>query len=397
MNKKILFLLLVVSFLCGLSGISLSDLSYGTDSTLDIMTWNIEWFPKNGTATMDSVATIIEALNMDIYAIQEVSDTTAVKQMVNGLDDYEYYFYSSYFAGLAYIYKTDEIIVNNIFEIYTSEPYWRPFPRSPMVMSITYNGDYYYIINNHLKAFGDGVINYNDPWDEETRRYDACNYLKQYIESALPNEKVIVLGDMNDVLTDSSPNNIFQNIIDDSNNLQFIDMDIATGNSYYWSYPGYPSHIDHIFITNELFNEFNSDNSSIQTIRIGNYMAYGFSTYDNYVSDHYPLALKLYNPTAIEEDVNSANNFSLMNYPNPFNPTTTISFALRAQTQVKLTVYDVKGRQVNTLINNKMNSGNHDIVWNGSNNKNMKVSSGIYFLRLETDKNVKTIKAVMMK
>lgn len=59
------------------------------------MTWNIEWFPKNGQATVDSVSTIIQALDMDLYAFQEISDTSMFKQMVNDMDGYEYYFLSS--------------------------------------------------------------------------------------------------------------------------------------------------------------------------------------------------------------------------------------------------------------------------------------------------------------
>ena len=55
---------------------SLDDLSYGTDSTLEVMTWNLEWFPKNGLNTLDSVRKIIEALDVDIIACQEITDTT---------------------------------------------------------------------------------------------------------------------------------------------------------------------------------------------------------------------------------------------------------------------------------------------------------------------------------
>lgn len=394
--KKILLIITVIIFLCELTALSLEDMSFGTDSSLEVMTWNIEWFPKSGSVTMDSVATIIQALDLDIYAIQEVSDTTAFKQMVDSIDNYEYYFYSGYFAGLAYVYKTDAITVNNIFEIYTTEPYWRPFPRSPMVMSITYNGDNYYIINNHLKAFSDGEIDYNDPWDNETRRYDACNYLKQYIDTALPNSKVIVLGDMNDVLTNSSPNNVFQNIIDDPTNFQFADMDIATGSSTNWSYPGYPSHIDHIFITNELYEEFNNDGSAIETLKIGDYMAGGFMAYDTFISDHYPVAIRFNNPTSIEESVTSIDP-NLTNYPNPFNPSTVISFKLRERTDVNVTVYNIRGELITSLKEGIMDSGYHQLEWNGHDSYNRPVSSGIYFIRLITEKQTFTRKACLMK
>ncbi len=395
--KKILLMLIALIVLSGLFAYSLGDMSFGEDTALEIMTWNIEWFPKCGSATMDSVATIIQSLDLDIYAIQEVSDTTAFKQMVDGIDNYEYYFYSRWFAGLAYVYKTDAIIVNNIFEIYTTEPYWRPFPRSPMVMDITYNGESYYVINNHFKAFGDGTINYSDPWDEEMRRYDACNYLRQYIETALPNEKVIVLGDMNDVITDNYPNNVFQEVLDDTENFLFADLDIANGPSNGWSYPGYPSHIDHIFITNELFEEFIADNSVIQTIRVGDYMAGGFTAYDTFVSDHYPVALKLHNTTAVDENNTELAYLELKNYPNPFNPTTTISFTSNKKGTATLDIYSLKGRHVRRLFDRIFPAGTHSVVWDGKDSKKCSLPSGVYFYKLSIGSDFISEKMVLMK
>ena len=215
---------------------TLEDLSFGTDSAFEVMTWNIEWFPKNGQATVDSVSTIIQALDIDLLAVQEIDDTTVFAEMIDGIAGYECYFQSFWFGGLAYIYKPDVIEINDIYEIYYEEEYWRPFPRSPLVMDMTYNGDDYFIINNHLKAMGDGYLDPNDEWDEEHRRFDACSLLKEYIDLQLPDENVIVLGDLNDILTDLPPDNVFQTILDDSINYLFADMGIATGSSSGWSW-----------------------------------------------------------------------------------------------------------------------------------------------------------------
>jgi endonuclease/exonuclease/phosphatase family metal-dependent hydrolase len=65
------------------------DLEFGTEETLDVITWNIEWFPKNGGTTTGYVKEIIEGLAADVYAIQEIDDTTAFKTMVNLMEDYE--------------------------------------------------------------------------------------------------------------------------------------------------------------------------------------------------------------------------------------------------------------------------------------------------------------------
>ena len=84
------------------------------------------------------------------------------------------------------------------------------------------------------------------------------NLLKTYIDENLSNEKVIVLGDLNDDISEPHQNNVFQDVLDDSYNYQFGDLIIAQGNSSDWSFPNWPSHLDHILITNELFDELDS-------------------------------------------------------------------------------------------------------------------------------------------
>ena len=265
------------------------ELFFGTDDALDIITWNIEWFPKNNQVTIDYVKQIIEALDVDILAIQEVDNISSFNQLINSLENYEGYLESSWFAGLAYIYNTQTIEINDIYEIYTTSPYWSPFPRSPMVMDINFMNENYIIINNHLKCCGDDNMNLNDEDDEETRRYIASSLLKDYIDNYFLNSNVILLGDLNDNLTDSPNNNVFQMILDDYENYLFTDMEIAQGSNSDWSYPNWPSHLDHILITNELFDRL----ENIETIRIDYFMEGGFNEYDQNISDHRPVALKI--------------------------------------------------------------------------------------------------------
>ena len=72
------------------------------------------------------------------------------------------------------------------------------------------------------------------------------------------------------------------------------------------------------------------------------------------------------------------------NYPNPFNPTTEIQYSIPKATNVKLIIYDATGRTIKELVNSFQNAGLHQVSWNASDNYNRKVSSGIYFYRLET-------------
>ena len=89
--------------------------------------------------------------------------------------------------------------------------------------------------------------------------------------------------------------------------------------------------------------------------------------------------------------------FDVSNYPNPFNPETTISFNIKNSGDVKLSVYNIKGQLVKTLVNDHLESGNHSFVWNGKDNKSADVSSGVYFYRLNTGKNSVTRKMILMK
>jgi len=85
------------------------------------------------------------------------------------------------------------------------------------------------------------------------------------------------------------------------------------------------------------------------------------------------------------------------NYPNPFNPTTNISFALPIDSKVSLKLYNVAGQLVRTLVNETMPAGNHTVTWDGSNSNGEKVASGIYFYKLNAGDFSKTMKMVMTK
>ena len=111
----------------------LQDLSFGDEYSLDIATWNIEWFPKNNQITVEYVIEIINSLEFDILGIQELDDTTMFNEMLDSLPSYSGYYESSWFAGLAFIYRTDLVEINDIFEIYTNSPFWNAFPASARV------------------------------------------------------------------------------------------------------------------------------------------------------------------------------------------------------------------------------------------------------------------------
>ncbi|PCJ81183.1 MAG: hypothetical protein COA49_05595 [Bacteroidetes bacterium] len=288
------------------------DLTFGTNDALEIVTWNIEWFPKNGTTTVNYVRDIIEAIDVDVLAIQEIDDTTVFKGMINELENFDYVLMDGWFGGLVYVYNTDRIEIEDAFEIYTSSQYWNPLPRSPLVLKFKHLGETIYAINNHYKCCGDGYIDLSDNGDEEVRRLTASTLIENYISEFLPNERVIVLGDLNDLISEPALNNVFTPFLNKPNEYMFADMGIATGPSSGWSYPSWPSHIDHILITDELVSDFWDINSTIVSLDIASHMSGGWSSYDYNISDHRPVGLRI-TPSPLSINELSGNTLTTIN------------------------------------------------------------------------------------
>lgn len=86
------------------------------------------------------------------------------------------------------------------------------------------------------------------------------------------------------------------------------------------------------------------------------------------------------------------------NYPNPFNPQTTISFNLSENGKVNLSIYNIKGQKIKTIVNEKLEQGLHQITWDGKNDNNQYVASGVYFYKLKVnDKNIAIKKCLLLK
>ena len=281
----ILLYLLMVIFSCAKNKVidsSRPSINIGTDANLDIITWNIQNFPKHNT-TLNYLLELIYIMDPDIIALQEIENETAFNTLKDRLDSYNGIITNSasYNINLALLYSNN-LEVESIYEIFEDD--WWSFPRPPLVAQIVWNGQNVYIINNHFKAMG-GTEN-------KDRRKSASEKLENYVNEYWGDENIIILGDLNDDLNDEDVN-VFQNFINDSTNYKFVDMDIANGSSGNWSYPDWPSHLDHILITNELFDEFDNTGSIVQIIHIEDYFEGGLSDYEKYVSDHRPVLLSL--------------------------------------------------------------------------------------------------------
>lgn len=84
-------------------------------------------------------------------------------------------------------------------------------------------------------------------------------------------------------------------------------------------------------------------------------------------------------------------------YPNPFNPSTSVSFYMEQAENVKINVYNVRGQLISNITKDNFTEGFHNVVWNGKDTKGNDCASGIYFFRMETKNNVQTLKGILMK
>ena len=84
-------------------------------------------------------------------------------------------------------------------------------------------------------------------------------------------------------------------------------------------------------------------------------------------------------------------------YPNPFNPITTLRYDLPENSLVTITIYDMLGRRVKTLINQAQDAGFKSVVWNATNDYGKQVSAGIYLYQIQAGEYISTKKMVLLK
>ncbi|MCX6152247.1 MAG: T9SS type A sorting domain-containing protein [Ignavibacteriales bacterium] len=114
---------------------------------------------------------------------------------------------------------------------------------------------------------------------------------------------------------------------------------------------------------------------------------------------HTLLRADLSNLTNIEKEreYKPKNYLLLENYPNPFNPTTTISYNLPEEGRITIKIFDILGREVRTLVNDFKNTGSYSAVWDSKDNYNNEVSSGIYFYNIKFKDNSITKKMILVR
>jgi len=365
-----------------------ADLS--KDETFDIATWNIEWFgdnnngPENDILQLENVIQVVETMDMDIYALQEISNPTLFRTLVESLENYNG-FISNYSQSqkVAFLYKSATIDSISTTYVATSGRWANGRDPFQFEFDATINGETRRIkaVNFHAKAFASQE-------DYNQRKADAI-VLKQYADTRKATDRMILIGDYNDDVIESTwaglvtPYEMFNTDPD------YTIVTRALSAQGFTSFRSV-SMIDHITINANLFDEHLFGAEQIEnTGYIGSYLTT--------TSDHYPVwtRFRFSTSTSTNELSELPDRVELnQNYPNPFNPSTVIGFSLPTQDNITLEVFDVTGRLVASIYSDQMlSAGYHTATFNADS-----LSSGIYITRLITSNgSVLTNKMILMK
>jgi endonuclease/exonuclease/phosphatase family metal-dependent hydrolase len=351
------------------------------DQTLDVVTWNVEWFgdagngPEDDDLQLRNVITVVETIDADIYALQEISSPNRFNALVDSLEGYggflaEY----SQTQETAFLFKRSSIDSLSGVTLSSSDGFtqsnWAN-GRYPLMFRFTADindeQQEVYAFNIHAKAFGD-QSSYN-------QRVAASAELKEYLDRNRASDNVIMIGDYNDEIVNSTFNdNVspYKNFDDDPE--YTIVTKKLEENGFGSQSSG--SFIDHITFTSELSDDYFEGTERVENpFYVGSYL----ST----TSDHFPIWMRFkFGVLTSNEDeiIETPTTVSLnQNYPNPFNPSTTISYTLDSSTNVSLSVYDITGRKVATLVNGRQTAGAQEVRFDASS-----LASGVYIYRLET-------------
>ncbi|MEX0721980.1 MAG: T9SS type A sorting domain-containing protein [Balneolaceae bacterium] len=375
----------------GVESVTLPGEDVSRDLTFEVVTWNIEWFGNSGNGPddealqLENVKSVIDSLDADIFALQEISNESYFSQLVTELDEYGGVIADfSQNQKTAYLFKraTIDSLDSGLIETGMTQSNWAN-GRYPLMFHFDATiGDItqqFYAYNIHAKAFGDQ--------SSYEQRLNASREMKTYLDNSRSQDNVIFLGDYNDEITTSTATG------NDSPYKNFVEDTEYTIITQSLEEEGFSSHsqgsfLDHITITSELMDEYIPGTERREnTSYIGSYL----ST----TSDHYPIWMRFQFETVVSNEEILADNpsaFTLeQNYPNPFNPTTVIGYQLPVASNVSLEVFDMLGQKVATLVEGRQSAGQQSVNFDAS-----ALSSGVYIYRLSAGNGQQITKKMLL-
>ncbi len=396
---------------------------------LRLMSYNILNYPNSRygssiTTIEPHYKNVINKINPDLIVVVEMVQQNGVQQFLNNVLGNEFNaanvtIQSSNSSGYdgndcAFYYKPSKV---RLIETKTISARTRVISSFKVVSNST--NDTLIILGVHLKA---NVYNSSDNnLLNQQKRTDAVISLRNETDKYHPKTNFLVCGDFNIF---SSDEQAFQKLTDKSKTGYVIDFTNSIG---YWSGdPKFSSvcthsstrldtRLDMILVSQSLidkggvdyvensFKIFGNDGNQFNKSVANTTNAWFLNDPDLAVStttasDHLPIYADFeFGVKTNIHDIYLPSDFKLeQNYPNPFNPTTTIKYSIPISVETSymtsLRIYDILGKEVATLVNERQPAGNYEVKFDGSN-----LSSGVYFYKLQSGEFVQVNKMILMK
>ncbi len=382
--------------------------------TLDVVSWNIEWFgatfdgPSNDDLQRENAKKIIRYLDADLYGLVEMVDTGQIRELVDSLGTAEYGYVISPFCSnnstgagaswtsgqkLVFIYRKSifsNVTTRGLLRTSASANTNWATGRFPFMLSatITINGiskNMNFIVI-HGKA-GDQLSDYQ-------RRQAGAQELKDTLDAHFNTANNFIIGDFNDALNTSiytganGVSSYFSIVADSTDADHYRSITLPLGAAGQASMVNFPNVIDNHIISNELEQYYTPGSAKIRTDVLS--VIPDYITAHN-TSDHYPV-FSQYNLSGIVTRVPivTISDFGIQVYPNPFTQFINIK-AERTLTNVHLQLVNMQGQVLNEQDINIINAGTiiHPAL--------PSLAKGIYFLRVETKQFRTVIKLVSLK
>ncbi len=241
-------------------------------------TWNLQQFPRS-PRTIDAVTGLARELDFDLVGIQEITDRDAFDALATRLGfEAVVSFGSDGFSRVGFLYDPATVRVSEIEQLFAGDEYG--FPRSPVKALVEVLGqdgevrfDFVFVVV-HLKAFGDP--------ESRQRRAAAIVRLEGWMEERLrgPEQDILVVGDFNDLLTDSPATNVYTPLADPTR-FRFLTAMAAAAGDY--TYPSFESFIDHVLVTTDALDEYGAGTTEVAHFERTE------PAYFRDVSDHLPV------------------------------------------------------------------------------------------------------------
>ncbi|CAN5503159.1 hypothetical protein BH23BAC4_BH23BAC4_16110 [soil metagenome] len=362
----------------------------GTPDAFDVATWNIEHFgsPTAGPANVElqfrNVLAVIRQAEIDLWALQELNHQPTFLALLDSLGSgwdgvWQRDETVSGFTGYGYVWRTDRATVVQVTTILRDHNFDFAF-RPPLLIraNLSHEGGArsgIRIVNIHAKCCGSLT-----DWERRWRASDALKiYTDNFVSANLP---ILIMGDLNDRFRISNSQgrpSPYRNFLMDEEGYHVGSLSLEDAGT-----PTYCSNntctsgstIDHIVVSRPLIENYVENSTQRYDALISHIPNYRSTTSDHVaVHASFSFATDVSSEPLPEDDA-----LVLTAYPNPMRSSGNVEFTLEQASAVRLSVYDVLGREMQVLVQNTLSAGTYAAEVDAS-----ALPTGVYFLRLQAD------------